>query len=527
MSSGLDAIGAFWPGLDEATRLGVSGLLIGTLFGLVGCAFVLGGFWALRGRPALQPPTCRACGALQRAAATHAVPATCSECGADLGEQGSVRWFRYRRQPLTLGVTLPVVLVGGLLLAAGSTAFIVEELRWYLATRPVAAPRPTDARSAPPAAGLPEAPEPMVLTEILGLTPDALDALDASVAAGDVVAVTRWVELVQSGLGTGAQGLGRLGDAEFAALLAAYGRLSEACDGQDDAAQDGLRLALRCVLDVLLEPRGLVSSADRAADWAALNELTRLVGPQRVAPSSSMRLSLVVPGSTFAMTSPEVKRIAQDGVNVPFTLGGGWSIGAVVQAPAELGEHEFEVVSRGSGATMTEVVRRLRFEVVDSEVSLDPVMDEALDPAQHLALRSRANVVVEIRSVGRRSLGAVYLAADPNLPMLHGAFEVLGEGVSFRVPIGATPPGRRAMVSVLFEPRSVALPETIRLIYRPSPIDARPPHPPGEFATPGWWARPFALELGASSGRSTAYEPVRVVPVEAPSSQGPSDGAQR
>jgi hypothetical protein len=111
-------------------------LLVGTTYALVSSAFILGGFWALRGRVALRSPGCRRCGALLRGEGDEP-PATCPECGRVLTARNAVRWLRFRRQPATFLVTGPVVLFGGLVLswaAVGVTAMQVDARaeRWEL-----------------------------------------------------------------------------------------------------------------------------------------------------------------------------------------------------------------------------------------------------------------------------------------------------------------------------------------------------------------------------------------------------------
>jgi hypothetical protein len=94
----------------------ISALLFGALAGILAVAFTIGGLWALRGRATLVPPNCRRCRSQLRGEGTHA-PSTCPECGADLSRSGAVRWLRFRRQPLTVAITAPVVLFGGCILA--------------------------------------------------------------------------------------------------------------------------------------------------------------------------------------------------------------------------------------------------------------------------------------------------------------------------------------------------------------------------------------------------------------------------
>ncbi|MDZ4752995.1 MAG: hypothetical protein SGJ11_00680 [Phycisphaerae bacterium] len=91
-------------------------LVGGTLVAVFAVAFVRGGVWALRGRPALRAPACRRCGGLQHGEGPE-VPDLCTECGAALHAPHAVRWLRFRKQTLTVLITAPVVLVGGILLS--------------------------------------------------------------------------------------------------------------------------------------------------------------------------------------------------------------------------------------------------------------------------------------------------------------------------------------------------------------------------------------------------------------------------
>jgi len=129
----LDGLG----GLDDEVRDLVVTIAGGALAGLLGVGFTLGGLWALRGRPALSAPHCRRCRSHLRGAGRD-VPMTCPECGVSLARPESVRWLAFRRQPLTLAVTLPVVLLGGLILAVFASIEIgravLNEVAWRAAT---------------------------------------------------------------------------------------------------------------------------------------------------------------------------------------------------------------------------------------------------------------------------------------------------------------------------------------------------------------------------------------------------------
>ncbi len=87
-------------------------LVAATLSAILSIAFIIGGLWALRGRPALRVPGCRRCDASQHGEGV-VVPKLCTECGAAQVSPHSVRWVRFRKQPLTLLITAPVVLIGG------------------------------------------------------------------------------------------------------------------------------------------------------------------------------------------------------------------------------------------------------------------------------------------------------------------------------------------------------------------------------------------------------------------------------
>ncbi|MDZ4831951.1 MAG: hypothetical protein SGJ09_17380 [Phycisphaerae bacterium] len=112
----------------SGSPLGIGGsAIVGALTGALAVAFTLGGVWAIRGRAALSVPTCRKCSSPLRGAG-HDIPEACPECGASLGERSAVRWHRFRRQPATLAITAPVVLVGGIMLAYAASAIIVREV---------------------------------------------------------------------------------------------------------------------------------------------------------------------------------------------------------------------------------------------------------------------------------------------------------------------------------------------------------------------------------------------------------------
>lgn len=81
------------------------------LAGVVCSGTSLGVVWALRGRPRLARPRCRRCSMVL---APEQVDGTCSECGAPLHRPRATQWVRFRRQPLTLLITLPVLLAASI-----------------------------------------------------------------------------------------------------------------------------------------------------------------------------------------------------------------------------------------------------------------------------------------------------------------------------------------------------------------------------------------------------------------------------
>lgn len=98
-----------------------------TLAGVLAAAFVLGAAWALRGRAALRTPACARCRALLRGSGLE-VPDRCSECGRSLDRPRAVLWLRFRKQALTLAITFPVVLLGGLALAIAAASYPMASL---------------------------------------------------------------------------------------------------------------------------------------------------------------------------------------------------------------------------------------------------------------------------------------------------------------------------------------------------------------------------------------------------------------
>lgn len=113
--------------LPHDARMLVVGAPVVSLVAVIAAAFVIGGFWALRGRAALRFPACRRCGSLLHGSADK-LPERCTECGSALTARRSVLWLRFRRQPLTILITAPVVMLGGLTLSLGLMGFTMTSL---------------------------------------------------------------------------------------------------------------------------------------------------------------------------------------------------------------------------------------------------------------------------------------------------------------------------------------------------------------------------------------------------------------
>lgn len=113
---------------DELAGHVLLAIAFGVFAAIVGAVFSLGGAWALRGRAALTTPRCSRCGFSLRGAGTE-LPTNCPECGRSLRKAGSVRSLRYRRQALTVGITAPVVAIGGFAIGTVAAMWIVSVVR--------------------------------------------------------------------------------------------------------------------------------------------------------------------------------------------------------------------------------------------------------------------------------------------------------------------------------------------------------------------------------------------------------------
>lgn len=513
MTGGLSA---FVNGLDEATQLGLAGAIAGALFGLCASAFVLGALWALRGRPALRTPECRSCGSMLRiddASGRPQLPDACPECGAECDRIGSVRWFRYRRQVATLGVTFPVVLVGGLALSGIATAIAMKAL--FDATRPIVV-------SSTPITGRP--------------TPVYVDRLDDPDSYLEVIARVDVVEIARrlSDLDDEIESLGNT-DSLVPGLRRLREMLLRGDAGEGPEATRERALALRYAtldaIDARLSRIGALSVEELTEGRSRLLDTYRLTGPRRVAARAPMLIRLAPPGPDISgseRSDAPGLRVELDGQTVPWQLDPFAGKGLVgLQAPEGLGEHELSVIFGGSA--YGEIRRRtLRFEVVEETPTLEPIVDEAFDVATEILTpnpngRSRVAFAVELESVGRRPLLSVRHSLCESSPILHGELVVAvgAERVAFHAG-----PGLRVVRLGPAGDGIVAPPNLLRVAYRPASLEDHPPHPSGYGNTiavagavthPGWWARAFGLELIAmhtdDRGR-THYAPTRALSPE-------------
>ncbi|MFO0829599.1 MAG: hypothetical protein U0572_15780 [Phycisphaerales bacterium] len=118
--------------LARAVPAVIGGTLAGACFALV-AVFAAS---AARGWLALAPPRCRRCAAIQRSR-TDGIGDRCAECGADLAASRAVRWTVGRPALSSLLVTVPLVALGGValaatigVLAAGAAPALALRLAW-------------------------------------------------------------------------------------------------------------------------------------------------------------------------------------------------------------------------------------------------------------------------------------------------------------------------------------------------------------------------------------------------------------
>lgn len=514
MTGGLSA---FINGLDEATQLGLAGAIAGAIFGLCASAFVLGALWALRGRPALRTPECRRCGSMLRvddASGRPQLPDACPECGEVCDRVGAVRWFRYRRQAATLGVTFPIVLVGGLALSGIATAIAMKAL--FDATRPIIV-------SSTPITGRP--------TPVYDHRLDDPDSYLEVIARVDVVEIAWRLSDLDGEIES-------LGNAD--SLVPGLRRLRETLLRGD--AGEGLEATRERALALRYATLDAIEARLSDADASLVEEFTegrsrlldtfRLTGPRRVAVGGPILLRLAPPIPDAVLPSggyAPVVRVDVDGQPVPWqpeTWGARTGL-LSLQAPAELGEHELSVAFGGD--VFGEVRRRtLRFEVVEGTPTLEPIVDEAFDVVTGILTpnsnaRSGETITVELEAVGRRRLLMVSHRHCDSSPILHGELVVaLGDE---RIVLAAGPRLGSARLGAVGD-GVLAPPRLLRIAYRPAPLEERPPHPRGlgtRFAAadaathPGWWGRAFGLELMAlpsdHQGR-TEYAPTRALTPE-------------
>ncbi|MFO0829598.1 MAG: hypothetical protein U0572_15775 [Phycisphaerales bacterium] len=104
---------------DAGARMTAQDLVGDVAGAIVGTAIMFGCLWfgvnAGRGWHGLEPPRCARCSALLRGA-DDTLPERCSECGSDIQGGAGARWIQRRRSMASLVLTVPVAVVGGLLL---------------------------------------------------------------------------------------------------------------------------------------------------------------------------------------------------------------------------------------------------------------------------------------------------------------------------------------------------------------------------------------------------------------------------
>lgn len=488
------ALSRFVHVLDEATRIGLAGAAAGTLFGLFALAFVLGALWALRGRPALQPPACRRCAALLRIhdeSGAARLPEACPECGERCDRIGAVRWFRFRRQATTLGITFPVVLLGGLILSGVATTVAMRIL--IDSVRPI-----HDGGRAVAEASMPTS----------ALAMEELEPFEDLIARADAVAVARRLARIESDIRSN-----RPAESAPSELRELRQRLMSGDPDPHAADQRSseLRLATLGAVDRLLSRIGELAVDDLERSAAMRFGAYVLTGPRRVDAGRRMRLRLgpTPRGITDVGPLDEITLSVQvNGSPALWEDPGGGDGEFLVNAPDELGEHELSV--RFGLVAIDDANRRtIRFEVVEGQPTLDRIDDDALDIAPELLMPWRldgpdsSRLFVVLQTAGRRRLLSVDGRTGTTAPLLHGelVFELRDElgGETLVVDAGAI--GRARRLGAIFE-RVPAAPRTIRMVYRPASADDRPPHPGGSgdpIAHPGWWGRPFGIELTAEA----------------------------
>lgn len=510
-------LAAFLDALDEATRVGLAGATAGALSGLFASAFVLGALWALRGRPALRAPECRRCASLLRVdepSGAPRLPEACPECGERCDRVGSVRWFRYRRQAATLGVTLPVVLVGGLVLSGIATAVVMRLL--VEGSRPI---RHLHGAAAPRT--------PTIYDHGL----EDPDSFEEVIARLDVVEIARRLACVEAEIDdrrsaeTVIPGLRRLREA----LL--RGEAVRAGETTPDRALV-LRYATVEAVDSTLGRFGALSAREIAEGESRLIGTYRLTGPRRVLIGARIVLRLAPPVLDLAAEERWETlglRVELDGDEVPWQPEHSCQRGTFsLVAPYVVGEHAISVTF-GGGELGDEHRRTLRVEVVEDAPTLEPIVDEAFEVATALlserlrGVRRDAWLRVELQPVGRRWLLQIHNATSCASPILHGELVLEGAGERFVIETG--PDLGEARLGPV-QTRVPEAPRVLRMAYRPASLDDRPPHPfdvsigrlgVGDAAHPGWWGRAFGLELTAQHTDSrglTSYAPTRALTPE-------------
>ena len=337
------------PVMDAAVAFAMA-----TITGVLAVAFMLGGFWALRGRAALRMPACRRCLALLRGSGVD-VPTRCSECGADLEQPFAVLWLRFRRQPATVLLTAPVVLLGGTSLAVVAAAFLLSPV---LTARRLgkAVEISKNVQSAPIGSPVQE-PEPTALESIHAMSAMSIPNLLEAVRSGGEPGTAGLVLLVER-IGIQADTDAGITDAEVDATLAlirdlALGkaphqpfitpaRNSDVGDRAETAALTGWRTAALRTLAVIRYDR---------PQHAAMIELlarqllprTEMWHPKRVAPMSPIEVRVKVLTDPGAVVS-RITRVRIDGEErwPTESLEMGTEF-VVLLAPPDEGEHLLEV----------------------------------------------------------------------------------------------------------------------------------------------------------------------------------------
>lgn len=486
-------------------------LLLGLWFGALASAFVLGAAWALRGRPSLRAPVCRRCDSgLSRDAANDL--GVCTECGAKLDGVGSVRWFRYRRQFLTLTVTLPVVLGCGLMLAGivgalGAKALRDSIRRAGLAVHRDSAPVNDDLR-------LPQsAREDLVAALCATSQEELLTALEPLMANGRF---GEWLGVDERPL------VGELLD-----------RIATELAASDTPA--GLRPRLFASLEPIAQWfkdwRAWTEVEQRAVE-AGLDGDLRWIGPRRSRSDQPLVVALLRPVSIAPAAGWRMQvesrfgRLGSDQLSSTTE-----EIYYTLQPPINEDVVRAEITVTiaplfWTGQILAEFKRDLEVEIIDGPELLDPPDDPAVDPFADGASSVWRAIVSR---AGERWLFLLNYGTASDRAGLAGSLIVTIDGLALTFELPTPGVATRRSFARLFEPRTRELPSSIELRYVPNPSDppilmpvSDSPLDPRSRAMSrvirGWWNKPAVLRMEPADEQRWGPDIVEFYPV-APSGQ--------